>query len=120
MTLQEFQELIIKDEGVCFSDGTLNLRHLLPKAYDLFNEVDIEPDLRSEIKGLFIGEEPTFYNQFYGDSVLNHTKEEEASYLWNEDIYNLFNEIAPEGFYFGSNEGDGAYIGWFKVDENEY
>ena len=119
MTTPELQALIIKEGGVILSDGTLNLQHLLPKAYDLIQKCNIETDLADEIRKVFIGDEPTFYNQFYGNTKLDEAKEDEASYLWNEDIYYLFNNIAPEGYSFGSSEDDGACIGWFKYEDDD-
>lgn len=119
MTKEELQKEIVGKDGIILSDGTLNIQHLLPKAYDLIQAYKLSDALEKAIEAVFIGEAPTFYNQFYGDTKLNPNKEEEANYLWNEDIFNLFNEITPDGFYFGSSEGDGACIGFFKYDEEE-
>jgi hypothetical protein len=37
----------------------------------------------------------------------------------NETLWNLFEEIAPEGTYYGSSEGDGADFSFWK-NENDY
>ena len=38
-----------------------------------------------------------------------------SDWMWDE-----MNAIAPDGFYFGANAGDGACFGFWKCDENEY
>lgn len=37
----------------------------------------------------------------------------------NETLWNLFEEIAPEGCYYGSSEGDGSDFSFWK-NENDY
>ena len=55
-------------------------------------------------------EEHKGYGTYYKD-------QETASYILNEDIWDLLNEIAPEFCYFGSHEGDGAAYGFWTSDE---
>lgn len=119
MSRETLQAEIIAHEGIILSDGTLNLQHLLPSAYDFIVSHGLSDELEKAIEGVFVGEKPTYYNQFYGKTKLNEDKREEAEWLWNEDVYNLFNEIAPLGFYFGCTEGDGACIGFFRYEEEE-
>lgn len=41
------------------------------------------------------------------------------SWLWCEDIFDMLNDIAPAGCYFGSHPGDGADFGfWWCEDDN--
>lgn len=117
MSKESLQAEIIEKEGIILSDGTLNLQHLLPKVFDLISAYEIKTDINKDIESVFEGDKPTFYNQFYGNSKLIQSKEEIASDIWNEDVYNLFNSLCPDGFYFGSSEGDGACIGFFKYEE---
>ena len=117
---KDLQELIIKKEGLIFSEGTLNLTHLLAAAYDLIVEFNLDSNLEKDIEKVFTNDEknlPTYHNQYYGYIEIPKDKEEEASYIFNEDIFNLFNDVAPEGFYFGNIEGDGACFGWFVIEE---
>lgn len=114
---QDLRDDISAHDGLILSDGTLNLEHLLPKAYDFIKGFNLSEDIAADIESVFTGEEPTSYNRFYGFAKLDPMREEEACYLWNDDIYNLFNDIAPAGFYFGSQDGDGALIGWFSYGE---
>lgn len=121
MSKKDLQRDICKKGGLILSDGTLNLEHLLPKAHDLLRDYNINPSLRKEIRKLFV-----VRGWENGDDMWTHVyhgrvrikDDEQASYLWNEDVYNYFNNIAPNGYYFGSLEGDGACIGWFKYHED--
>ena len=36
-----------------------------------------------------------------------------------EDADNLVNEMTPEGWYFGTEEDDPSYAGFYRFDENE-
>lgn len=116
MSVKDLQAKIIAEDGLILSTDTLNLQHLLPAAYDLIQAFCLSPELAEAIKNVFVGEEPTFYNQFYGRTQLDNNKYEEASYLFDEVIYNLFNEIAPDGFYFGNTDGDGSCFGFFRYE----
>ena len=46
---------------------------------------------------------------------------ETSGYILNERIYDLMDELAPEGYYFGSHPGDGSDFGYWENDgEEEY
>lgn len=45
--------------------------------------------------------------------------DEKASYLVHEVLYDALNERAPEGFYFGTLEGDGSCYGFWKGEDDE-
>ena len=125
MSIKQLQKDIRKEGGYILSDGTLNLQHLLPKAYDLIKGYNLQSKqakrILQDIKEVFDHEDPSFINQYYGEielNVTNNKQMENASYIWHEDIFNFFNNIAPNKYYFGSSEGDGACIGWFKYEDN--
>lgn len=129
MSIKNLQKNIRNEGGYILSDGTLNLTHLLPKAYDLITGYNMRTKLKQEIEKVFtvtdrasdkIESLPTFYNQYYSYVEITENRQENASDLWNDDIYNYFNNISPKGYYFGSSEGDGACIGWFKYSEDEF
>ena len=125
MSKKSLQKTIKKHGGHILSSGTLNLQHLLPKVYDLITGYRIEgqQDILDTIRKCFGHPEPTFYNQYHGMAILAKWNDEiyfEADYLWHETIFDFFNDISPKGFYFGSSEGDGACIGWFAYEGENY
>lgn len=42
---------------------------------------------------------------------------EDAVYFLNETLWDVLNNYAPEGYYFGSTEGDGSDFGFWKFTE---
>lgn len=116
---ESLKKKIRKEEGYILSDGTLDYQALLCKAYDLINDFGIRTGLKKEIAesigfdltGIGLSAFGAYYH-----NQLTYTKGDLA-YLWSEDVFNLFSSISPIGYYFGSLDGDGACIGWFKITE---
>jgi len=52
-----------------------------------------------------------FRNVMFGRDLAG-THEEELDWAL-EDLFELLNEMAPEGQYFGAHEGDGSDFGWW-------
>lgn len=119
MGKKHLQKIIRDGKGFILSTGTLNLEHLLPKAYDviisyrIYSLYPLAHKIAEVIK--YKGGVPASTACYYGYTEISN--EEEAGYLWHEDVFNMFNELAPKGYYFGSQEGDGACIGWWDGSE---
>jgi hypothetical protein len=120
-------ELIKENGGFILSEATLKVSDLLcasygfieanvdsvPKFPEWFHTVhdwveaydwDVLSDLLDYGKAI----------DFFGTVLTNPDLQEEASYLFNEDVFNYFNEISPPCYHFSSHEGDGACFGWWK------
>lgn len=41
---------------------------------------------------------------------------EECSFFLNESLFDVLNNYAPDGYYFGSLEGDGSDFGYWKIE----
>jgi hypothetical protein len=89
------------------SSSTLKTEHLLVSFWETLKSLSVSLDSKilSDLQGL-VGE----------DSREEDYKEEEASELLL-CLFDLLQESAPVGFYFGSHPGDGALFGfWLSED----
>lgn len=121
MSKRDLQKDVRKEGGYILSDGTCNMKHLLPKAHDLILEYKIQSsDLLTLIRKCFSCTRPYWLwcdmwtETYHGRIELK--EDADANEVWNE-VCDFFNSLAPAGYYFGSSEGDGACIGWFKYEE---
>lgn len=120
LTVKNLRNEIVANDGLIISEATLQVDSLLSSYYQFIKDYNLSDTRMEEIRSFFT-EEPTIFNYFYNNTHLFGEKKEEAEEYLNEDIFYFFNEIAPDGFYFGSTEGDGACFGFFRgeKDENE-
>lgn len=103
MSVKDLQKNIWRKGGLVISEGTLRVEDLLDAAYSVMVDYNLRTPLKQEIRGLFFNGE--LMEERLGD----------AEYIWNEDVFDYMNDIAPSGYYFGSHEGDGACIGFFQA-----
>jgi len=102
--------------GLELSTATMRSEDLIPSFMgflkNVAEECEIQEEssrLKAEVEKLEFEDHPG-YGTYYKDK-------EQASWILNEDIWNLLNDIAPDYTYFGANEGDGACYGFWTVDE---
>lgn len=113
MGVRELQKAIIEHEGLIVSTDTLLTYDLLLASDTIIKEYSLKPDFRHELNEIL--DEPEEWVNHYNS---NHPDlSDNAMWLWIEDIYEYFNRIAPKGYYFGNQEGDGALFGWFREEE---
>ncbi len=98
------------------SEATLRTEDLIPAFMGFLTgtqqlcETTIEVlTIQEEVDTLQL-EDKEGYGKFYIESDL-------ASVILIEDIFDLMNEIAPEGCYFGTHEGDGTCFGFWTDEE---
>jgi len=133
MAIKDFQKTVRSFGGYVLSDGTCNLQHLLPKAFDLIRHYNLRGQavrIAHNIVTSFRFEEGyefdpkhsgLFAAQYHGHATLiedDFVCIEVNNWLWGESVCDFFNHIAPSGYYFGTSEGDGACYGWFKVEDD--
>jgi hypothetical protein len=122
-------EQLVKDikrfDGKIFSEATLRLGDLLTSAYDLMKDYQLDDDaskeLMQDIRDIFGHDDPTSLNDYYHNLRDIDSDEDlryQASELW-ERVSDHFEALSPEGFYFGTSEGDGACFGWFMYPYGE-
>lgn len=86
------------------SHGTLRTEDLIPRFLDVLKELD--PD-RHEAE-----------SYAYGHDVacgLASVEENDANML--ESLFDVLNEYAPVGHYFGAHPGDGSDFGFWPCDD---
>lgn len=45
--------------------------------------------------------------------------EEQADMLLQETVFDAMNDLAPEGYYFGSHPGNGSDFGFWELEDEE-
>jgi hypothetical protein len=101
--------------------GTMRPEDLIPAFIDAIDAAKEDLSFRGPVDNLVqdinrmdgvLGE---IERRMEGDS--DYFESEEAS--WDlETLFDLLDELAPEGFRFGAHEGDGADYGYWEVEED--
>lgn len=94
---------------VVVSEATLRSQDLLPKFMDALGVLDPgrRDDIMADVPGSALSDESDPW-----------WSSEDCSFLLNEELFDALNEAAPEGFCFGSNEGDGACFGFWPLEDD--
>lgn len=112
-SIARLQKIIRFEEGYGVSQATLAIQDLLATSYQLLVRFDLNKKLREDIVAFFDGA-PEVHDWFY--SRVKFTGDEsDACQFYNGELYDYFSQIlCPEGYYYGSTEGDGADIGFWQ------
>jgi len=108
------KQLSNKYVGIELSNATMREEDLIPSFLGFLNAIVEECEIQGEVNA--IEEEVTQLEREDGDYKEEYR--EQASWILNEDIWDLINNIAPDYTYFGSQEGDGACYGFWTDDES--
>jgi hypothetical protein len=89
--------------------ATLREQDLIPAFEGVLDAGGVEYDRPASVDKLLL------------DQALTDEETEEVGFYLNETLFDLLNEIAPEGTFFGSHPGDGAAFGFWEneVDDDE-
>lgn len=92
-------------KGMVVSDGTMRSEDLIPKFLNVLKVYG------KDVYDKYVGENP---------EVLDLSGMDDETMGWVVDeLFDKLNEIAPEGYSFGSQDGDGACYGFWSVDADE-
>src|SRR5271155_3178057 len=93
-----------KDWHGSIISATLREQDLIPAFEGVLDSAGVEYERPASVDKLLLG-------QFLTDEEMGET----AFYL-NETLFDLLNDIAPEGTVFGSHPGDGADFGFWETE----
>lgn len=91
--------------------GTFRYQDLIPAFLAEIRERDLEAYAQIQMSSFSL---PPAYAQEDEDSEW-WTSEEAYHFL--EELFDILNELAPEGFYFGPHPGDGSDFGFWEVED---
>lgn len=98
-------------KNASLSEGTLIVEDLVQSVTELISN-EILVDVQAILGALY-------YARQYDHPQIVSFFEEELTALWNEDIYENLNAIAPEGYKFGPHPGNDSDFGFWKIEEEE-
>lgn len=118
--IQSAREHIEELGGYILSNGTLNPASLLASAHDFLVNIDGMEGPTKRIAELFQLEDGEWAERldFHSDERVTVVAMAEAVDLW-EDIQSDLNELAPQGYYFGSHPGNDSEIGYHEGGDDE-
>ena len=90
------------------STDTLRTDHLVNAFAGIVNRYNLNAKLIEEVIEFMIDD--------FGEPTEDDLEEE--NFLL-ERLFETLEEAAPEGYYFGSQEGDGACFGYWSIEEEE-
>lgn len=94
------------------SSGTMQSVDLIPAFADVLRELSPNSPLLPECDEIMERTERGPWGRSFGTA---ETEEEAQNLLY--DLFDTLDGLAPEGFYFGASEGDGADYGFWRYEE---
>jgi len=104
--------------GLELSHATMRSEDLIPTFMSFLHSVENECVIEKEAQQIQEDVDKLEMEEYEGYSGPYYKDPEEASYILNEDIWDLLNAIAPDHTSFGSHEGDGSLYGFWTNDDN--
>lgn len=91
--------------------GTLRPQDLIPEFFNELKRVDMDAYAQTIMNNYRV---PAYVFDEGNDS--EWWDSEDAMWML-ESLIDALNDAAPEGYYFGAHEGDGADFGWWEIEE---
>lgn len=93
------------------SEGTMRSQDLAPKFLSVLEELDSEAYQQMQVPAVGFGAFPSYALE---DSSSEWWDSEECTWAM-EALFDALDWCAPEGYYFGAHEGDGADFGFWEA-----
>lgn len=120
MLNKKMADYIRNFEGITVSQGTLNTIDLVCAFIDFINDYTENNDdiIKQAYRLLSVeyDEVDSLVNaQYYDEIDINYVNLDNLNDFLNNDLFEKMEELAPKGFYFSSQEGDGACFGYWMI-----
>lgn len=93
-------------------NGTLRACDLVPAFLDVIKDTpEYQQIMMSNAEYLNVISDPTALDDD------ERWESEDMTYFLNEELFDLLDSYAPDGYYFGSHIGDGSDLGYWKCEE---
>lgn len=108
--------MLTKDDVGTVSQGTMRHRHLIPAFTSVLEEhaQEVATKLKTEYAEVYARP----FEDEWKDGFPTFEEDEASDELMTE-LFDALEDIAPEGCYFGANEGDGADYGFWPIEDED-
>lgn len=95
-------------KGATISHGSLTSGTLLCKFIDILEEIEPTRALQYRLD----------FQQYTGFPIHEEVEETEEVSIMLHELFDVLDELAPDGYMFGATEGDGTCFGfWESIDD---